>query len=133
MDKLTTKWFRRWARKNDLSNSKLKEALVNLEKGLSAADLGKNLYKVRVKREGQGKSSGYRTIVMYREKKRAIFLYGFAKNEKDNMTGRELSCFQKLGSDLLKLSQSQIEKAIKDKVLFDLEDANEKGNARSNR
>ncbi len=122
MDKLITKWFRRWARKTDLSYSKLKEALVNLEKGLSAVDPGKNLYKVRVKREGQGKSSGYRTIVVYREKKRAIFLYGFAKNEKDNLNSREMHYFQKLGNDLLKLSRSQVEIAIKDKVLFDLED-----------
>ena len=123
MDKLITKWFRRWARKTDLSNSTLNEALVNLEKGLSVADLGKNLYKVRVKREGQGKSSAYRTIVVYREKKRAIFLYGFAKNEKDNLNSKELHYFQKLGNDLLKLSRSQIEIAIKEKVLFDLEDA----------
>ena len=122
MDKLVTKWFMRWARRTDLSNVALKEALVNLEKGLSAADLGKSLYKVRVKREGQGKSSGYRTIVVYREKKRAIFLYGFAKNEKENLTSKELDYFQKLGNDLLKLSRSQIEIAIKDNVLFDLED-----------
>jgi hypothetical protein len=122
MDKLVTKWFLRWARKTDLSNSTLNEALVNLDKGLSAADLGKNLYKVRVKREGQGKSSGYRTIVVYREKKRAIFLYGFAKNEMENLTSKELHYFQKLGNDLLKLNRSQIEIAIKDNVLFDLED-----------
>ena len=98
------------------------DSLVDLENGLSVADLGKNLFKVRVKREGQGKSSGYRTIVVYRERKRAIFLYGFAKNEKGNITSKELYFFQKLGSDLLKLSQSQIEKAIKNKVLFDLEE-----------
>lgn len=122
MDKLVTKWFRRWARKTDLSNSTLNEALVNLENGLSAADLGKNLYKVRVKREGQGKSSGYRTIVVYREKKRAIFLYGFAKNEKDNLNSKELHYLQKLGNDLLQLSQSQVDTAIKEKVFFDLED-----------
>jgi hypothetical protein len=122
MDKLVTKWFMRWARRTDLSDVALKEALVNLEKGLSAADLGKSLYKVRVKREGQGKRSGYRTIVVYREKKRAIFLYGFAKNEKENLTSKELDYFQKLGNDLLKLSRSKIEIAIKDNVLFDLED-----------
>jgi len=52
MDKLVTKWFIKWARKTDLSIVALKEALVNLEKGLSTADLGKSLYKVRVKREG---------------------------------------------------------------------------------
>ncbi len=108
--------------KTDLSSIALNEALVNLENGLSVADLGKNLYKVRVKREGQGKSSGYRTIVVYREKKRAIFLYGFAKNEMENLTSKELHYFQKLGNDLLKLNRSQIEIAIKDNVLFDLED-----------
>jgi hypothetical protein len=43
MDKLVTKWFMRWAGRADLSNTTLKEALVNLEKGLSAADLGKSL------------------------------------------------------------------------------------------
>ncbi len=123
MDKLVTKWFLRWVRKTDLSSTALNEALVNLENGLSVADLGKNLYKVRVKREGPGKSSGYRTIVVYREKKRAIFLYGFAKNEMENLTSKELHYFQKLGKDLLKLNRSQIEIAIKDKVLFDLEDA----------
>lgn len=122
MDKLVTKWFMRWVRKTDLSNVALNEAFVNLEKGLSVADLGKNLYKVRVKREGKGKSSGYRTIVVYREKKRAIFLYGFAKNEMENLTSKELHYFQKLGNDLLKLSRSQTEIAIKDNVLFDLED-----------
>ena len=122
MDKLVTKWFLRWVRKTDLSNVVLEEALANLEKGLSVADLGKNLYKVRVKREGQGKSSGYRTIVVYRERKRAIFLYGFAKNEMENLTSKELHYFQKLGNDLLKLNRSQIEIAIKDNVLFDLED-----------
>ncbi|MCD6589073.1 MAG: type II toxin-antitoxin system RelE/ParE family toxin [Candidatus Fermentibacteraceae bacterium] len=122
MEKLVTKWFSKWSRKAGLTNSAILESLVDLEKGLSAAGLGKNLFKVRVKREGQGKSSGYRTIVVYRERKRAIFLYGFAKNEKGNITSKELNFFQKLGSDLLKLSQSQIEKAIKDKVLFDLEE-----------
>ncbi len=122
MDKLVTKWFLRWVRKTDLSSIALNEALVNLENGLSVADLGKNLYKVRVKREGQGKSSGYRTIGGYREKKRAIFLYGFAKNEMENLTSKELHYFQKLGNDLLKLNRSQIEIAIKDNVLFDLED-----------
>ena len=66
MNKLVTKWFRKWARKAELSNDSLLESLVHLENGLSVADLGKNLFKVRVKREGQGKSSGYRTIVVYK-------------------------------------------------------------------
>jgi hypothetical protein len=37
------------------------------------------------------------------------------------LTSKELDYFQKLGNDLLKLRRSQIEIAIKDNVLFDLE------------
>lgn len=85
-------------------------------------DLGSNLFKIRMKREGQGKSSGYRTIVVYRKGMRVVFLYGFAKNERGNINSRELSLFQKLGSDLLKLDSSQLKKALKDGVLFNLED-----------
>lgn len=122
MDKLVTKWFSKWSRKAGLTNSTILESLDDLEKGLSIADLGKNLFKVRVKREGQGKSSGYRTIVVFRKDRIAIFLYGFAKNERGNISNKELSYFQKLGSDFLKLNSSQLKKAIKKEVLFDLEE-----------
>ncbi len=123
MDKLVTKWFSKWARKAGLTNSAVLESLVDLENELSVADLGKNLFKVRVKREGQGKSSGYRTIVVFRREKRAIFLYGFAKNEKGNISNKELYYFQKIGSDLLKLNSFQLKKAIENGVLFDLEES----------
>lgn len=122
MDKLVTKWFSKWSRKAGLTNSAILESLDDLEKGLSIADLGKNLFKVRVKREGQGKSSGYRTIVVFKKDRIAIFLYGFAKNERENISNKELSYFKKLGSDFLKLNSSQLKKAIKKEVLFDLEE-----------
>ena len=59
---------------------------------------------------------------MLRKEKRAVFLYGFAKNEKGNISSKELYYFQKLGGDLLKLNSSQVKKAIKNNILFDLED-----------
>ena len=122
MDKPVTKWFSKWSRKAGLTNSAILESLDDLEKGLSIADLGKNLFKVRVKREGQGKSSGYRTIVVFKKDRIAVFLYGFAKNERENISNKELSYFKKLGSDFLKLNSSQLKKAIKKEVLFDLEE-----------
>ena len=64
MEKLTTKWFKKWARKSRLKNQDLLETVDNLENGLSTADLGSNLFKIRVKREHSGKSSGFRTIVI---------------------------------------------------------------------
>jgi len=97
------------------------KTIENLKSGLSTADLGSNLYKVRVKREHSGKSSGFRTIIVYKEKDKAIFLYGFGKNEKDNIDKTELQYFKKLGSDLLQLNSEQLSKIIEKKILFDLE------------
>jgi hypothetical protein len=80
--KLSTKWFKKWAKNVNLSNQTLVKAIKNLEMGLSAPGLGNHLYKVRIKREHSGKSSGFRTIIVYKENDRAIFLYGSVKMKK---------------------------------------------------
>jgi len=122
MKKLSTKWFKKWSKKIDLNNHELLESIKDLEAGLSTADLGSNLYKVRVKREHSGKSSGFRTIIVYKRNDRAIFLYGFGKNEKENIDQKELRYFKKLGRDLLALSLDQLKQSLEQKVLFDLEE-----------
>ena len=122
MRKLTTRWFRRWSRKANLSDEVLLKAISDLENGVSTANLGGHLFKIRVKREGSGKRSGFRTIVVFKKNDRAIFLYGFGKNEKENIDQNELNFFKKLGSDLLSLNDFQLCKAINDKILSDLED-----------
>ncbi|MDU9047805.1 MAG: type II toxin-antitoxin system RelE/ParE family toxin [Candidatus Electrothrix sp. Rat3] len=121
MKKLCTKWFNKWAKKSNLNSESLLEAVGNLEKGLSTADLGGNLYKVRVQRSGKGKSSGFRTIIVYRREDKAIFLYGFGKNEKSNIDKTELTYFKKLGNDLIALDTEQIAASLKKQILFDLE------------
>ncbi|MCP4753007.1 MAG: type II toxin-antitoxin system RelE/ParE family toxin [Proteobacteria bacterium] len=121
MKRLITKWFKKWSSKVNLSRQDLLDAIGNLESGLSAVDLGGNLFKVRIKREHSGKSSGFRTIIVCKSGDKAIYLYGFGKNEKDNLEKSELQYFKKLGSDLLSLSPKEIELAISQKVLFDLE------------
>lgn len=97
------------------------EAIKNLEDGLSTVGLGSNLHKVRIKREHSGKSSGFRTIVLYQVEDRAIFLYGFGKNEKSNIDKNELQYFKKLGQDLLDLTPGELNQSIDEKILFDLE------------
>jgi len=121
MEKLTTKWFKKWAKKSKLKDKDLLETIENLKDGLSTADLGSNLFKVRVKRENSGKSSGFRTIVVYKENERAIFLYGFGKNEKENITKTELFYFKKLGNDFLALSPNEIIQLIENMSLFKIE------------
>ena len=121
MRKLCTKWFKKWAKKANLGNLELLEAINNLEKGLSVAHLGGNIYKIRVKRAGKGKSSGFRTIVVYKNEEKAIFLYGFGKNEKSNIDKAELQYFKILGNDLLALEARQVTDSIEKQILFDLE------------
>ncbi len=121
MKKLSTKWFLKWSEKVGLKKQNLLDAIRDLEAGLSAVDLGSNLFKVRVRREHRGKSSGFRTIIVFREDDRAVFLFGFGKNEKENIDKNELRNFKKLGRDILSLSSEQLEKAISQKVLADIE------------
>jgi len=60
---------------------------ANPEAGVS---LGGGLRKVRIPREGGGKSGGYRTIHVFGGADMPIFLVTvFAKNEKDNLTRAE--------------------------------------------
>ncbi len=70
--------------------------------------MGAGLIKDRTPKSGQGKRGGYRTILVYRKNDLAIFIYGFAKNEKKNLDKNELIYFKKLANDLLKLSDRKI-------------------------
>jgi len=121
MKKLSTKWFKKWSKKAKLSNQNLLDAIGALETGLSTADLGNHLFKVRIKREHSGKSSGFRTIILFKADDRAIFLFGFGKNEKENIDKNELQYFKILGNDLLSLNYKELEEAISKKILFNLE------------
>ena len=121
MKKLSTKWFKKWAKKSKIKDQDLLDTVDNLVKGLSTAALGSNLFKIRVKREHSGKSSGFRTIVVYKENEKVIFLYGFGKNEKDNISKTELLYFKKLGNDFLALDENQIKQLIEVKSLFEIE------------
>ena len=95
------KAFARFARKTELSDAALCEAIRDAERGLIAADLGGGIIKQRIARPGQGKSGGFRTIIVFRTGARAFFVHGFAKNEKDNIAKDELRALKKLASELL--------------------------------
>lgn len=121
MKKLSTKWFNKWCNKTSLKRHELLQAIDNLENNLSTSNLGGGLYKVRVSSANRGKSSAFRTIVVYKKEDRAIFVYGFAKKGKSNLENSELQYLKKLGKDLLSLNAAQLKQAIEGQILFDLE------------
>jgi hypothetical protein len=80
-----TKAFTRFADKVGIPDIALCRAIEDAERGLIAADLSGDLIKQRIARPGQGKSGGFRTLIVFRAGTRAFFVHGFAKNEKDNV------------------------------------------------
>lgn len=99
-----TKWFDRWARKQDLSTHTLCQAVSEMQVGLYEADLGGGLLKKRIARPGHGKSGGYRTLVATNKGNKWFFLFGFPKNVRSNIDKDEEDSLKKLASHLLSLS-----------------------------
>lgn len=60
-----------------IDHTVLAHAVKRAESGLIDAGLGLGLIKQRVARPGQGRSGGFRTILFYKRKERAVFLYVF--------------------------------------------------------
>ena len=76
-----TKLFSRRAKDMGLDDSALFNAAREISQGSFEANLGGNIYKKRIALGNRGKSGGARTIVAFKIKDKAIFLYGFPKNE----------------------------------------------------
>ena len=92
-----TKGFDRFARKAKVSAADLLDAVDRAARGLIDADLGGGLIKQRIARPGQGKRGGHRGIVAYRAGSLAVFLFGFSKNERDNIGPDDLADLRLLG------------------------------------
>ena len=114
------KSFARFARKEGISDTKLADALLEIENGLNVVDLGSGLVKKRVARAGGGKREGYRTVIAYREGIRSVFLYGFPKNEKANLSELELDTLKRLAKIHLRLSDADMDKALKDGEIMEV-------------
>ena len=91
MQVFKTRDFARFARSEGIGDDALAKAIHHAEAGLIDATLGSGLIKLRLARAGQGKRGGYRTLLAHRTGLRAVFLFGFAKNERDNMSAEQLA------------------------------------------
>jgi hypothetical protein len=106
-------WFEKFARKERISDQALCDAVKRAEQGLVDADLGGGLIKQRVARPGGGRSGGYRVMVLYRSGDRAVFVYGFAKNDRANLNRDEVETFQAAAKVVLGLTQAQVDAEVK--------------------
>ena len=97
-----SRWVQRFAKKEGITDAALREAADRADKGQIDADLGGEVIKQRIARPGQGRSKGYRTIILFRRGAIAFFVYGFPKSQREEATKHVLALTEKRLAELLK-------------------------------
>ena len=109
-----TRHFARWVRKTNLSDDALCNAVAEMAQGLIDADLGGGIVKKRVALPGRGKRGGARTLVATNRGNRWIFVYGFEKNDRANISDDELEALKEIAEQLLAMTGRQLDEATID-------------------
>ena len=107
------KLFAKFAKKECISDAKLCEVVRDIEAGKIDADYGCGVIKQRIARLNEGKSGGYRAIILYRMRDKAFFVYGFPKSVQENITERDERELKKLAKVTLAFSNNEIAKLVK--------------------
>jgi hypothetical protein len=61
-----------------------------------------------VARSGQGKRGGYRILMAFHARQRTAFVYGFAKNERENIQPDELEFWRSVALAFLKMDAAKL-------------------------
>ncbi len=104
--------FARFAHKRGIAEKDLCSAASRLQMGSVDADLGSGLFKQRIARQGQGKSGGFRTILIFRAAHAALFVHGFAKNDQANISRNDLLVLRRFAKEFLQYGEQDIKNLI---------------------
>jgi hypothetical protein len=99
-------------------------AIDNAMRGLIDADLGGHVIKQRVARPGKGKRGGFRMLIGLRSDF-AIFLFGFAKNERENIDADQLKTLREIVATWFAADEKKIVQALADGILIEVHHGNE--------
>lgn len=116
------KWFIRFARKQRIDDKALCEAVARAGKGLIDADLGGGVIKQRIARPGEGRSGGFRSLVLFRSGERAFFVYGFAKSGRSDIGPDELRAFRELAGDMFGYDDGALARALRSGAITEVKD-----------
>ena len=122
-----TKAFARFTRREAIGDESLVAAIDTARRGLVDADLGGGLIKQRVARAGQGKRGGFRMLIGFRSD-RAIFLFGFAKNERDNIDDKQLTTLREIVASWFAADDKKIAQALTNGLLIEVKHGKESKN-----
>ena len=112
MEVWKTREFARFAHREGIQDAQLCKAVERAQSGLVDADLGGGLIKQRIARRGQGHRGGYRTLMVFRAGQRTVFLYGFAKNERDNIGVNELLFWRRVAGAFLTMDPATFDALV---------------------
>lgn len=116
-----SRWFQSFARKERITDAALCEAVDRANRGQIDADLGGGVIKQRIARPGEGRSKGYRTIILFRRGSRAYFFYGFAKHQRANIEPDEEQRFKQAAKHVLSLTDEQLATSLERGDLWEIE------------
>jgi hypothetical protein len=125
-----TRALARFTKRESIGDESLLAAIETAKRGLIDADLGGGLIKQRVARPGQGKRGGFRMLIGFRSD-RAIFLFGFAKNERDNIDDKQLTTLREIVASWFAADERKIAQALKDGILIEVKHGKENKNQSS--
>jgi hypothetical protein len=117
-----TRWFARWADREGVADAALLGAVEEMGRGLIDANLGAHVFKKRVGIDGRGKRGGLRTLLALRMGERAFFVFGSAKNERANVSVKELQALKLLASELLGYDARALAQALRAGELHEVQD-----------
>ena len=120
MDVLKRKDFAQWQARKGIPDAFLCKAVSELNGGLVHANLGGSLYKHRIALPGRGKRGGCRTLLSAKIGNRYVFLYGFLKGDRANITREEAKALQYAGRVFLELSADARLRALESGVLLEV-------------
>jgi len=112
--------FARFQRRQRIADEALARAVHEASSGLVDANLGGGLIKQRLARKGEGKSGGYRTVIAFRRGDRAVFLYGFAKSDRENIDNDEVEVWRRVARLYLGLDADGLKAAVEAKEIVEV-------------
>ncbi len=115
-----TRQFANWVTKTELTDGLLLTAVREMEQGLIDAELGGGVVKKRIALKGKGKRGSTRTLIATNKHNRWFFIFGFEKNERANISDKELKYLKQLANSLLKSSDSDLLIALENKTLLEI-------------
>ncbi|CAB3961924.1 toxin RelE [Burkholderia cenocepacia] len=108
-----TKWFHKAARKSGIADAELCRAAQELARG-QGTELGGNVWKKRLDGNRQ------RGIVLSKVGRAWVFVFLFAKRDRDDIDERELRAFRKLAADIGRRSDTEVATLIGLKELVEI-------------